>query len=181
VIRRIGDYIGSPVDYVYGLKGIGDLRTQIPRYNKAAHFSPWVVLVDLDRTNCAPHLCRSLLPAPERFMHLRVAVREVESWLLADRERFAEFFKVAVEKIPGDPDSEVDPKMTVLKLVQRSRRREIRDDMVPRIGSGRVVGPAYASRLIEFAGSSGGWRPQVAELNSDSLRRCISSLRQIGR
>jgi transposase len=48
-----------------------------------------------------------------------------------------------------------------------------------RHGSGRPVGPAYASRLIEFASSS--WRPEVAAQRADSLRRTIDCLRRLAR
>jgi hypothetical protein len=36
----------------------------------------------------------------------------------------------------------------VVELARYSRRRDIREDMVPRPGSGRSVGAAYTSRLI---------------------------------
>jgi hypothetical protein len=62
-------------------------------------------------------------------------------------------------------------------LAARSRRRAIREDMVPRSGSGRSVGQAYASRLIEFV--DGYWRPEMAANNSDSLRRCCERLDEI--
>ena len=44
--------------------------------------------------------------------------------------------------------------------------------MVPRDGSGRSVGPAYASRMIEYV--EGFWRPEVAAHRADSLRRAIA-------
>ena len=49
--------------------------------------------------------------------------------------------------------------------------------MVPRPGSGRLVGPAYASRLIEYAEAH--WRPEVAGQCTDSLRRCRERLVQL--
>jgi hypothetical protein len=65
----------------------------------------------------------------------------------------------------------------VVQLVGQSRRREIREDMIPRPGSGRQVGPAYHSRLIEFVEKH--WQPEVAARFSDSLRRCLTRVRQI--
>jgi hypothetical protein len=110
-------------------------------------------------------------------MRLRVAVRELEAWLLADTERIAKFLGVAVAEIPADPDSVADPKRLMVQLARSSRRRAIREDMVPNIGSGHQVGPAYTSRMIEFIQSvESGWRPNVAAGNSDSLRRCISAI-----
>jgi hypothetical protein len=83
-------------------------------------------------------------------MCFRVAVRETEAWLLADRERLARFLGISTSRIPLDPEAMDDPKSLMVDLARHSRRREIREDMIPRSGSGRNVGPAYVSRLIEF-------------------------------
>jgi hypothetical protein len=72
---------------------------------------------------------------------------------------------------------ELEPKRTMVALATGSPRREIRRDMVPRPASGRQVGPAYSSRLIEFVESS--WNPEGAIAYSDSLRRCYSRLREL--
>jgi hypothetical protein len=49
--------------------------------------------------------------------------------------------------------------------------------MVPRPESGRQIGPAYTSRLIQFVeDTQAGWRPEVAAAVSDSLARCLRSL-----
>jgi hypothetical protein len=44
------------------------------------------------------------------------------------------------------------------------------------------VGPAYSSRLIEFAlDEAEGWRPEIAARRSDSLRRCIEGIERLVR
>jgi len=114
-------------------------------------------------------------------MYFRVAVRAVESWLLADAERLATFLGVPATSIPPDPDAESDPKRTLIGLAQRSRRSAIREDIVPRRGSGSRVGPGYAGRLIEFVlTAEDRWRPSAAVQRSDSLRRCVEALRALG-
>jgi hypothetical protein len=106
-----------------------------------------------------------------------VAVRAVEAWLLADAERLAAFLGIRAALIPRDPDAEHDPKTTLVNLARRSRRRAIREDIVPREGSGGRVGPGYVGRLIEFVtAAENGWRPGVAAGRSDSLRRCLEAL-----
>jgi len=137
--------------------------------------------VDLNHeVGCAPDLRLQWLPAPARFMCFRVAVRETEAWLLADRERIARFLGVAIARVPRDPEALDDPKQTVVNLASRSRRRAIREEMVARPGSRRAVGPAYTSRLIEFATDpSAGWRPAVAAGNSDSLSSCLARLGEL--
>lgn len=178
LLKRVCSFAGATVGQVYGRYGKSYILTKLNGYNHSAQFRHWVVLVDLDDDGtCAPEVLPRWLPAPSRLMRLRIAVRELEAWLLADPERIAKFLGVVVADIPADPDRVAHPKRLMVQLAQSSRRRAIREDMVPNIGSGQPVGPAYTSRMIEFilSGESG-WRPDVAAGNSDSLRRCISAI-----
>ena len=43
-------------------------------------------------------------------MIFRIAVREVESWIIADKEGIAEFLNVAVANFTDLPDNISDPK-----------------------------------------------------------------------
>jgi hypothetical protein len=183
LLKRICDSVGASVGQVYGRYGKSYILKNLNGYNHSAQFRHWVVLVDLDNDGpCVPEVLPRWLPAPSRLMRLRVAVRELESWLLADSERIAKFLGVAVAEIPADPDSIADPKRLMVQLARSSRRRAIREDMVPNVGSGQQVGPAYTSRMIEFIQSvESGWRPDVAAGNSDSLRRCISAISNLAR
>lgn len=168
VVRRLILHVGAEPGAVYGKNGKPHLKERIAGYNHAARHAPWIVLVDLDReAECAP-------PAPAPQLCFRVAVRAVEAWLLADAETLADFLGVARNKVPRGPESLPAPKEALVNLARTSRRKAIRQDMVPREGSGRAVGPAYASRLIEFASSF--WRPAEAAPQSDSLRRAIACL-----
>jgi len=67
----------------------------------------------------------------------------------------------------------------MVNLARASRRRDIREDLVPRPEGGRQVGPAYSSRLIEFV--SGRWRPEIAARRAESLRRAIACLKRLTR
>jgi hypothetical protein len=181
VVRRLIEHVGGTPGPVYGRNGKDHLRQRISNYNQAARLSPWVVLVDLDHdAECAPPLRSAWLPALLPYMCLRVAVRQVEAWLLADRERLAKFLSVSTSRIPHNPESVEHPKNTLVEIARYSRRRDIREDMVPRAGSGRSVGPAYTARLIEFVISERtGWRPEVAARYSDSLNRSLRCLRRL--
>jgi hypothetical protein len=79
--------------------------------------------------------------------------------------------------LPREPDAIADPKATIVDLARHSRRRELREDLVPRPGSGRSTGPIYAGRLAEFAERD--WRPNRAAMSSDSLRRCLAALHRL--
>jgi hypothetical protein len=178
VVRKLVVEAGGHPGTIYGKNGKPYLRRQIQGYNNAAKRSLWMVLVDLDRdAECAPPLCEEWVSDPAPYLCFRVAVREVEAWLMADAVSLSAFLSVASSAIPSDPEHLFDPKTEMVNLARRSRRREIQEDMVPRAGSGRSVGPAYASRLIEYVQTS--WRPEVAIERADSLRRAITCLQRM--
>jgi hypothetical protein len=175
VVRRLILFAGGSGSTTYGMNGKWDIRRRIEGYNNAARYQPWLVLVDLNHEfQCAPLLRRDWLSKPSTYMCFRIAVREVETWLLADRAGIARFLGVSQQLIDKQPEQLEEPKRTMVNLASKSRRRAIRDDMIPRRGSGIPVGPAYTSRLIQFA--TGPWSPENAMNGSDSLRRCVECL-----
>jgi hypothetical protein len=178
VMRRLLLYVGAIPGAIYGRQGKAYLRQHIARYNAAARHSAWAVLIDLDNdAACAPTLQEKWLASPAPSMCFRIAVRAVEIWLLADRQRFAQFLSIPVSRIPPVLEAVDDPKLLLINLARHSRKRAMREDMVPRQRSGRKVGPAYASRLMEFVeDTTTGWRPDVAAEESDSLKRCLHCL-----
>jgi len=163
---------------VYGKQGKAAIHKRILSYNAAARHKPWIVMIDLDsEADCAPELVSDWLPAPADLMYLRVAVHAVESWLLADAQRISKFLGVPLSRVPTNPDTLPDPKLTLINLARRSRSRALREDMAPRPESGRSVGPAYVSRLIEFATDTAhGWRAETAAQVSPSLHGCVRRL-----
>lgn len=181
LLRRLCAFSGVTVGQIYGKRGKSYVLARINGYNHSAQFRHWIVLLDLDHDGlCAPEVLPRWLPAPSRMMCIRVAVREIESWLLADPERMGRYLSVPVRTIPVDPDSIPDPKQLMVDLARQSRRRAIREDVVPNLGSGQLVGPAYASRMIEFIQDvQAGWRPEVAAQNSNSLQRCIAAISRL--
>lgn len=168
---------------VYGREGKRYLRARVVNYNQAARYYPWLVIVDLNHeADCAPSLRSAWLPTSSPYMRFRVAIRAVESWLLADTERISAFLRVPINRVPRDVERLGDPKQALLQLASRSSSRAIREDMIPRPGSGRAVGRAYSSRLIEFViDSRSGWRPSTAARSSNSLNRCLLSVRDLVR
>jgi hypothetical protein len=107
VVERLLRFTGFSVHAVYGEQGKQYLRKRIGGYDAAAQHAPWLVVVDLDdECACEPELVHAWLPARAIDMRLRVAVRQIESWLLADRAAAAKFFSVAQSHVPADPDAE---------------------------------------------------------------------------
>jgi hypothetical protein len=178
VLARLVANVGAQIGTVYGRKGKHHLKQKVTGYNQAAERTPWIVLVDLnDEQSCGPLLKAAWLPSPSQMMCFRVAVREVEAWLMADRERFAAFMGVARVRVPLQPENVDDPKELVVQLARQSSRRIIREDLVPAAGSGRKVGRAYTSRLVEFAQNP--WRPDAAANTCDSLNRTLRRLEEL--
>lgn len=177
VLRSVISSVDRELHQVYVTGGRSNLERRLPGFNEAARHGPWVVLIDLDRTTCAPDLIESLVGSTASQMHLRVVVRAVEAWLLADSEAIASLLSVSTARIPSDPDALVNPKESLVDTARHSRRRAIREDMVPRPGSGRPVGRAYEARLIELVTRDHHpWRPHVAAQTSESLRRCLDAV-----
>jgi hypothetical protein len=107
-------------------------------------------------------------------MRFRIAVRAVEAWLMADRESIADFLSVNLAKIPHQVDLDPHPKQTFINIARTSRNKSMREDIVPRDGSGAKVGPLYMARLTDFTENH--WRPGEGQKHSKSLHRCINAL-----
>lgn len=157
-------------------KGKDYLDGRIPGLNKTG--GSWLILRDLDRDGpCAPDLRRRLLKneSMARKVNVRIAVRAIESWLLADHEGFAQEFAVSGGRLPKHPDRLDDPKGELVRICRGTRKPRIREAMVPRDGSRRKVGPGYGNSIIRF--SRNRWQPARAASRSPSLRRALESIR----
>ncbi|MGI9061900.1 MAG: hypothetical protein ACR2H5_25375 [Ktedonobacteraceae bacterium] len=175
VAKKLLKHVGLDVGKVYGRRGKAHLLERSVLYNKAAHFEPWFVLVDLDQdAQCPSQAILGWMPQPSRGMRFRVVVRSIEAWLLADRENMARFLSVNLSKIPPQIDVDPDPKRTLINIARTSRKGSIREDIVPQQSSGARVGPLYVARLTDFVENY--WEPAKGAGQSESLRRCISAL-----
>ncbi len=152
------------------------LQRLIKGLNDAAKGTPFLVLTDLDSEECAPLLIRSWLPIPVHpNLLFRVAVREVEAWVLADATALAEYFSMSPAAIPARVDDIDDPKKCLIGLAARSRVRRLREDIVPKGGSTAKQGPNYNGRLVAFVENC--WEPAKAEARSPSLHDALDRLR----
>lgn len=163
------------IDRVVVTGGNGPLKAGVKRFIAASHALPHVVLTDLDSSPCPLALLSDwgadCLPPRVLF---RVAVREVEAWLMADRSGIAGFLSVPIVKIPACPEAETDPKQTLIGLARKSRKRRLMQELVPQAGSPNRVGPLYNTRLVEFASSV--WDVEQARERAPSLDRAMHRL-----
>jgi hypothetical protein len=155
--------------------GYGYLKTKIGGFNQAAKGTAFLVLTDLNAYPCPPALIADWLRVPKHpNLLLRVAVREVESWVLADRQAFARFLGVPARFIPNHTDAAPDPKALLIDLARRSRNRERREAIVPRPGSTAKQGRDYNGELIRFVETQ--WSLGNAVKISSSLKRAVDAL-----
>ncbi len=157
-------------------RGFGYIRKRLPGFNNAAKYTPFLVLADLDRNECAPTLIREWLPHNAHpNLIFRVAVKEVESWVLADRFSFSEFLGIPPTLIPLKIDEhEQAPKEFLIQLTRKSKKKEIRQAIVPKKGSTAKVGIDYNGMLSYFLRNY--WRLEEAVKYSDSLKRTVNAL-----
>lgn len=178
VLRRLLDHAdrGYRIGTAYGRRGFGYLRSTINSWNRAARFVPFIALTDLDQRSCPTALIEDWLTEP---MHpnllLRVAVREVEAWLLADRSNLARYLRVAEKYIPVAVDKVTDPKTALVDAARRSKSGILRERIVPKRGSTAKQGRDYNSCLSEFVRTD--WSIEQAAAQSASLRRTVVRLK----
>ena len=161
---------------IVGLAGNDDLRKRLPSLNAVSSFvGPALVLTDLDRPEiCPAELVMEWTRNMNRHPNLliRVAVLEVEAWLIADRVNLARWLSVALNVIPRAPESIDGPKRFLVQMARRSRSRTLREGIVRDRGNGLFQpGPDYNAQLIEFVNDH--WNPETARLAAPNLDRAI--------
>jgi hypothetical protein len=168
---------GFEVNLKLGRKGNGLLKAKLSAYCEIARRTPFLLITDLDATTCPPALISNWLgniTPPDDFL-FRVAVREVESWLLADQVSMKHLLGNRVN-VPRDPDSVRDPKECLLHLA-RAAPRDVRRDLLIEDGAIASQGLGYNQRLCEYVNAS--WSPSRAAERSESLCRLIRRLEQL--
>lgn len=180
VVAKILAGAGLTINVIHGRGGKGVIDSSLNGYNRAAAYSPWLVLRDLDSdASCAAELRLSLLGTESKWMRFRIPVRAMEAWLLADTEQISRFLRVKSSLVPPDPDGLSDPKGALVNLARKSPIAALREDMVPAEGMTGRVGRGYVSRVSGFATDR--WRPDVAMTRSDSLKRCIRRVQELAK
>lgn len=169
------------VGAVYGRTGFGYLKKQAGAFNNAAKACPFLLLTDLDQHNCPPELVNTWLsgkPKHDSFL-FRVAVREVESWLLGDMVHLTSFLHVKSAHAIRVPETLPDPKQALLKLALRSRVRQMREALVWHDErSGKLFqGPDYNGTLAHFVENQ--WHIPTARKVCPSLDRLFAALHRL--
>lgn len=171
--ERPAEYAIGPV---FKKGGFGYLKKMVPAFNNMAKASPVLLLTDLDTYACPPSLVNDWLVHPKHPLFLfRVAVREVEAWLLASDKELSSFLSMRKSLNIPAPETLDDPKAELLKLAASSPRRELRDAITRRYRGGNLLqGPAYNSTLAGFLDEH--WSAAAACDKCSSLQRIFDAL-----
>ncbi|MDR2756629.1 MAG: DUF4276 family protein [Planctomycetaceae bacterium] len=191
VLQKIIDSFNNQGTIIFGFRegfpkimnGFSKIKERLPvciDMGKNGLYS--ISLIDLDKEHCCPpSLIRNWLnidngkpiELPEKTL-IRVAVREIESWIMADRKKFAKYFDLTESLIPPIPDKIRDPKKEFFSLLRKKERQKFRR-MLP--GKNSSIGSDYNDIMCDFIERH--WLPTRAENNSPSLRRMLNRLRAL--
>lgn len=155
--------------------GFGYLKSRISSWQNLARQQHVLLLTDLDQKACVVQMKRQWLGGTPSHPQLlfRVAVREIESWVLADHEGFRALIGNK-GRLPPAPDELPDPKQHLLGLVNQYAPRDIRQDLV-RVEAGRLrQGLGYNTRLVHWVHYD--WDINRAAERSPSLGRARRAL-----
>jgi hypothetical protein len=161
-------------EFSVGLKfrknGNSYLRQKLTSFCQLSERYPLLIITDLDQIVCPVNLITDWLrnkPKPTKLL-LRVAVREIESWLLADHDGIISLLGSGVTKLLANPELLSDPKRELLRYAQKAPRK-VRADMLPEQNALALTGLGYNRRMSDFVRNV--WSPTRAATRSESLRR----------
>lgn len=140
------------------------------------------ILTDLDKAECACSLIRRWFSIPDNNDVIlppecifRVAVKEVESWIIADHEAWGAFIGIPPANFSTQPDQLDDPKGHILSVIRRKGRKKIHREMLPQ--GAAQIGPRYNDILCDFVENL--WEPERAAKRSPSLDRALKALMRV--
>jgi len=127
---------------------------------------------------CPADLIQNWLDPHQRpeNLYLRVAVREIESWLLADHHGMRKLLGKA-GGLPANPDTLREPKEHLLGLVARYAAKAVKEDLLAKQGAIASQGLGYNALLSAFVWDT--WDPARAATRSESLKRTRDRLRDL--
>ncbi len=165
------------VNHLLRKDGSGYLRSRMDSWQQMAQHQVILILTDLDQISCPLTLRQTWLrkASPHANLFLRIAVREVESWVLADHEAITQLIGIKA-KLPTQPDELPDPKRHLLELAKRAPR-SIRQDLVKESGIVIRQGIGYNARLTHWVETA--WSPERAASRSPSLQRTRRRLQEL--
>ncbi len=178
VSTKILEHFGINIERKIVYEGKSYLQQKARNFNRTAYEECGIfMLTDLDSSDiCPPTLIRSWIRGPlNPWFFFRIAVIEVESWIMADRDALSEFLSIPIHRVPRNTDNIPNPKEFLVSLARRCTQRTVREALVPARGANRVVGVRYNAMLSNFVHSQ--WNLERAASISPSLKRTVDRIR----
>lgn len=160
--------------------GFGYLRSKMASWCEVARHQPVLLLTDLDRVACPVEMLRQwhgTLAVPANLL-MRLAIREVEAWLLADHEAMRKLLGER-GRLPTEPEQLPDPKAALLQLAAKYAPRDVRADLVQTKGAMASQGIGYNDRLTHWVQTC--WQPERAAERAPSLAKTRLRLQELAR
>jgi hypothetical protein len=160
----------------------GQVRNLMDKY-------PVILLTDLDAETCAPQLLWKLIRDKHSNFILNIAVDEAEAWLMADREGFADYFKIKIADMPSPHQTKQGGRKALTEMkfdykpslyltyepAKKIRHAEFRQQLTPKKGAAK--GQEYNSCLLPFIQNR--WDIDNACRNANSLSRMIDRIQNL--
>lgn len=195
VIERLLNYVSARFLVIMKLPARGgQVKSKILEFNRLALSNPVIMLLDVDE-GCAPSLKQRLFQGIDQSPHFlfNVSVDEAEAWLMADRQGFASYFGLDVNKIPkslllkqggrvGRMEMNFSYKSSLFlthTLAPSSTKKEIRAQVAVTNPKGSTKGKEYNNAMVPFIKKT--WNIDAAQEHSDSLQRMIRRLEYLAK
>jgi hypothetical protein len=162
-------------------RGKSSMEGQLLRLNaRASYGRPVLALRDLDQdAPCPGALVARILPDRNPRLLLRICVREIETWLMADSAAYAKFCGVKESRIPRNLEAIPDPKRLILNWVDSGEAAKLKRHVDEKRKIGVPFGALLGEWHAEFAANH--WDPIKAAKSgrSASLSNALTRLREL--
>ena len=179
VIKRLVNEFNDKITITQEINahGFGKIKRDILKYNNAAKNKPFIIITDLDKKECAVSLIEDWFNNTEKEPELifRVAVKEIDAWILADKKGIAKTLNISPDIIPSEPEKIDNPKELLMQLAKKSKKREIREEFPPK-DSFAHQGPLYNILLTTFVNEE--WNLDEAMKHSKSLEKAYIAIKR---
>ena len=179
VIKRLVNEFNNKITITQEINahGFGKIKRDILKYNNAAKNKPFLIITDLDKKECAISLIDDWFSNTKKESELifRVAVKEIDAWILADKKGIAKALNISSDIIPSEPEKIDNPKELLMQLAKKSKCRKIREEFPPKDFFAHQ-GPLYNILLTDFVNNE--WNLNEAKLHSRSLEKAYMAIKR---
>lgn len=180
LIKIISSLDNISIPHKLGKQGSGFLLNSLQKLNELSRAHHVIAIFDLDLKPDAEEfksLLENKITNKTQTFNIIISVREIESWILADREGFSEYLSISKEKICRAPDELLDPKEKIISLARLSKISDIKKGIPPKKGAAAKVGLSYNSLLSNFIRDK--WDSERASKYSPSLLKALHHINNI--